>query len=146
MGEGEGAGFSLKAVHFFAIPGRSTVFRDAREDLAVFLYASKVSRFSDKTVLGHGDFEAWLGLLSGGTKLADIRTRQDGGHMERFTIYVKSGVLGFFSSHTAGGRSGFIFNAASFESAVERLRKIIETYRQRNVVITRSYWHPYFRN
>jgi hypothetical protein len=143
-GEGDGAGFSLKALHLFAVPDHPTVFRDARDDLAVILYASRVSRFSDKTVLGHGDFEAWLGLLSDGTKLADIRTRRDNGREERFSIYVKSGVLGFFSSHSDGGRSGYIFNAAFYESAVERLKTVIESYRQGNVAVIRSYWHPLF--
>ncbi len=146
LGEGEGAGFSLKAMHLFLRPGRPTVFKDAHEDLTVFLYAAKMARFSDKIVLGHGDFEAWLGLVSDGTRLADIRSRQDDGRIERFTVYVKSGILGFFSSHSNGGRSGFIYNAASFESAVSRLHGIVSHYRKQHITLTRIDWHPYFED
>ncbi len=145
VGEGDGAGFSLKAIHLFLTPGQRSVFSDAREDLRVFLFSSKMARFADKTVLGHGDFESWLGLLSGGTKLADIRASQDDGRIERFTVYVKSGILGFFSSHSGGLRSGFIHNAASFESTVERLMAIVANYKQRGVTLTRCDWHPYFK-
>ncbi len=145
VGEGEGSGFSLKAMHLFLTPDRPTVFKEAREDLAVFLFSAKMARFTDKTVLGHGDFESWLGLLAEGTRLADIRAQQDDGRIERFTVYVKSGMLGFFSSHSGGLRSGFIYNAASFESTVERLRAIVENYRQRGVTLTRCDWHPYFK-
>jgi SAM-dependent methyltransferase len=143
LGDGEGAAFSLTALHLFARPGRGTVFRDARDDLAVLLYASKMARFSDKIVLGHGDFEAWLGLLSDGITLADIRAVQADGRRERFTLYVKSGMLGFFSSHSQGGRSGFIYNAAAYESTVARLRGIVDHYRKQNVTLDSIAWHPH---
>ncbi|GAB6093808.1 hypothetical protein JCM14469_00600 [Desulfatiferula olefinivorans] len=142
VGDGEAAAFSIKALHLFARTDRPTVFCDARDDLAVLLYAAKNPRFSDKIVLGHGDFEAWLGLLSDGIKLADIRARQADGRIERFTLYVKSGVLGFFSSHSGGGRSGFIHSAAAYESTVARLRDIVDHYRKQNVTLDSIAWHP----
>ncbi len=145
ISDGQGPDFSFKEMHLFMKSDQQTIFKNAREDLTTFLFSAKMPRFSDKIVLGHGDFEPWLGLLSDGTKLADIRVRKEEGHLERFSVYVKSGMLGFFSSHSKGGRSGFIYNAAAFESAVIRLNQIVQIYREQNTTITKEFRHPYFK-
>lgn len=144
VGEGDGPGFSFKAIHLFAQPGRPSVFTSAREDLQTFLFSGKMARFSDKILLGYGDFESWLGLLSDGTKLADIEARHLDGRHERHTVYVKSGMLGFFSTHSRGGRSGFVYNAASFEAAVGRLSGIVQQYNEKKITLIRVSWHAYF--
>lgn len=143
--EGEGPAFSIKAIHLFLRPGRSTVFSSAHEDLASFLMSGKMARFSDKILLGHGDFESWLSLLSHGIKLADIKALHPDGLEERHSIYVKAGFLGFFSSNTGGSRSGFIYNAASFEATVSRLLGIVEHFKKKNITLTRTFLHPYFK-
>jgi hypothetical protein len=145
LGGGKGPEFSIKAIHLFLKQTLSSVFKNAHEDLASLLYAAHMSRFSEKIMVGPGDFETWMGLLSAGTKLADIQATRGDGRRERHTVYVKSGMLGFFSSSSLGGRSGFIYNAAAFESMVNRLKMIVIQYREQGVTLDHVDWHPYFR-
>ena len=144
-GEGKGASFSFKEIHIFAKKDKSSVFIDALEDLRTFLYRGSVSSFDDKIILGHSDFETYLALLSTGTKLADIRADREKNIAERYTIYVKNGMLGFFTSNTGGSRSGFIYCAAAFISSCHRLSTVIDSYKSKNIQITKEYWHPFFK-
>lgn len=138
-GEGNGAGFSFKEIHIFARPFLSSVFRNAREDLRTFLYSG---RNISSEEIGHADFEAWLGLLSDGVKIAEVVTRKDDDTFEKFMIFCKSGVLGFFSSSGSGRRSGFRGNAADYIQTADRLKSAIDKYRENGVEIISEYWHP----
>ncbi len=144
-GEGKGAAFSFKEIHIFATPDSSSVFNNALEDIQTFLYRGSVSTFDDKHILGYSDFETYLALLSDGTKLADIKVNRDKSSLERYTIYVKNGMLGFFSSNTSGSRSGFIYCAAAFASSCQRLKTVIDSYKTKNIEITKEYWHSHLK-
>ncbi len=100
-GEGKGASFSFKEIHIFTKPGFKSIFSDALEDIQTFLYRGSVSNFDDKLIIGHSDFETYLSLLSSGAKLADIRVTRENNSAERYSIYVKNGMLGFFTSNTS---------------------------------------------
>ena len=144
VGEGNGPAFTLKAFHILAQPGLSGIFSSAKEDLQTFLYSAKHKEFSHKLVLGHADFESWLGLLKEGTRLADIQVQRHDGTAERHAVFVKNGILGFFSSTSGGVRSGYIHSAASFAPCCRRLAGIVGAYQKKNVTITEAYWHPIF--
>lgn len=143
-GEGEGPSFSIKEILIVACPDLPSVFNSAVEDTQTFLFSGKVKEFREKTVLGYADFDAYLSLLSDGCKLADIKTRHGDNTTERHCIYVKSGLLGFFSSNSRGMRSGFVYSAASFASCCRKLLGVIQASESRNIRITEAYWHPIF--
>lgn len=143
-GEGEGASFSIKEILIVACPGLPSVFASAVEDTQTFLYSGKCDGFHGKTVLGYADFDAYLALLTDGCKLADIKTRHGDNTTERYSIYVKCGLLGFFSSNTKGMRSGFLDSAASFASCCRKLLGVVQAGQSRNIQITEAYWHPIF--
>lgn len=144
-GEGEGPSFSFKEIHIFSRKGFSSVFQNALEDTQTFLYRGTINHFDKKIILGFSDFETYLGLLSSGTKLADIEADRGDNSIERYSIYVKSGMLGFFSSNSSGGRSGFVYSAAAFISSCHRLQSVLDSYKSKHIKITREYWHPFFK-
>ena len=93
-------------------------------------------------ILGHSDFETYLGLLSGGTRIAEVVVKKDIDLTEKFMIYCKSGLLGFFSTSNTGRRSGFLGAAADFKDTADRLRSAIEKYRSSGAEIISEYWNP----
>lgn len=142
--EGEGPSFSFKEIHIFTQKNLPSVFKNAIEDTQTFLFRGTINNFDKKTILGYSDFETYLDLLSSGTKLVEINAERDDQIVEKYLIYVKSGMLGFFSSNSKGGRSGFIYSAASFLSSCNKLESIIDSYKSRNIKIINEYWHPFF--
>lgn len=142
IGEGEGASFSFKEIHIFAGKNLPQIFPNAREDLRTFLYSGKSRQISSGGILGHSDFETYLGLLSGGIRIAEVVVKKDIDLTEKFMIYCKAGLLGFFSTSNTGRRSGFLGAAADFKDTADRLRSAIEKYRSSGAEIISEYWNP----
>ncbi|MCG8472948.1 MAG: hypothetical protein MI742_14000 [Desulfobacterales bacterium] len=94
-----------------ARPHLSTVFSSAHEDFKTLLCGARFDDFQKKVVLGQAGFETWLALLSDGSKLADFKIKRQNFTLERHSIYVKEGLLGFFSATSKGVRSGFVYRA-----------------------------------
>lgn len=143
-GEGEGSAFSFKEIHIFSRSGLPSVFTSAYEDTQTFLYRGAINSFDKKIILGFSDFETYLDLLSTGVKLSDIEVDRGDQVIERFSIYVKSGMLGFFTSNSSGSRSGYVYSAAAFIASCNQLQSVINTYKSKNIKITKEYWHPFF--
>jgi len=141
-GEGKGAGFSFREIHIFAKPNMTSIFKNAREDLRTFLYSGKTNKNKTPELIGHADFETYIDLLSEGIKIAEVITRKDNNTFEKFVIFCKSGILGFFSTSSTGRRSGFTGAAADFKQAADRLKSAIDKYRQNGIEIISEYWNP----
>lgn len=143
-GEGEGSAFSFKEIHIFSRAGLSSVFKNAYEDTQTFLYRGAINSFDKKIILGFSDFETYLDILSTGVKLSDIEVDRGDKVIERFSIYVKSGMLGFFTSNSSGSRSGYVYSAAAFTASCNQLQSVLDAYKSKNITITKEYWHPFF--
>ena len=76
----------------------------------------------------HEDFKT---LLSDGSKLADFKIKRQDFTLERHSIYVKEGLLGFFSATSKGIRSGFVYHAAAFAPCCRRMAGVVAAYRRR---------------
>lgn len=142
MGEGRGSDFSFREIHIFARQGMPSIFRNAREDLRTFLYSGKAVDGHDIELIGHADYEAWLGLLSDGIKISEIVVKKDHQIHEKFILVCKSGVIGFFSASSSGRRSGFVGAASDFIRAGNRLKSAVDKYTQNGIEIISEYWHP----
>jgi len=141
-GEGVGAEFSFREIHIFAKPGLASIFKNAREDLRTFLFSGKSKQTNAPELIGHADFESYISLLSEGVKVAEVITKKDDNTFEKFVIFCKSGILGFFSTSSTGRRSGFTGAAADFKQAADRLKSAIDKYRQNEIEIISEYWNP----
>lgn len=142
IGEGEGSEFSFKEMHIFAKPGLASIFKNAREDLRTFLFSGKRQQTPAQELISHANFETYISLLSEGTRIAEIITKKDNNTFEKFMIFCKAGLLGFFSTSSEGRRSGFTGAAADFKQAADRLKSAIDKYRQNKIEIISEYWNP----
>ena len=112
----------INEMHLFIRPSFPTTLESAWDDVRAIMLAAQ---WSHQTVtLKNTDFETYLELLSSGERILEITAEVSGYSKEKFLIYAKAGMVGFFRISEECVRSGMIHSAAAMFEIVGRLKKI----------------------
>lgn len=131
----------IDEIHLFIRPSLPSVLKSAWEDLRAIMLAAQ---WVGKSIsLSPTDFETYLELLSSGEKILDITAKLPDDSTEKFLIYQKAGMIGFFRISDVFIRNGMIHSAAALIDIVGQIENGIN---QNQIKIIDEYYHPHLKS